>query len=135
MRLIFPQKLPTIYIVLCWCDSADSEIDTVELNDTWVRSVWSSDRAEPLSDKYSRTASENDHLAIACYTLTLIYTIIIDILVKINELLVVIRSLFCDCHTLILKFKVHNKFWTDHIIVLCTSDCPKIISTHNNYVA
>ena len=55
-------------------------IDTVELNATCVRSVQSSDRSpetESLSDKYSRKASDNDHLAIACYTLTLTYTIII----------------------------------------------------------
>ena len=52
-----------------------------------MRSVKSSDRsmeigARPPSNQYSRTASENDHLAIACYTFALIYTIIIDMLVK-----------------------------------------------------
>ena len=47
----------------------------------------SSDRStepggQPLSDQCSRIASDNDHLAIACYTFTLIYTILIDMLVK-----------------------------------------------------
>ena len=56
----------------------------------WPFAFWgyklaeSSDRStepggSPLSDQYSRTASDNDHLAIAYYILNLIYTIIIDV--------------------------------------------------------